>query len=239
MTKRIRVHSATILGVAAFVAQAFIFQACGGNNNPSSPGSGGTSSPGSAGNGQAGTTGVGGTMGVGGTTGTGGSIAGTTGTGGTADNDAGSGFGQPACPSTVSKGGACAATDVQFCYKTCGPEKSGVKSETCQTSGTYAEMSGCSFDPSKTFECYKIPATANTACPAGVTPQGSMDCSTYNVDPCVVCNSTQGTQGGGYLDSTGAQKVGYCVCQAANASGARVWSCASDTAWPCPSGAGC
>ena len=232
MTKRIRVHSATILGVAAFVAQAFIFQACGSNSPSNTPGTGG-SGQGQAGNGQAGTTGVGGT------TGQGGSIGGTTGGGGTTGTGGTAVFGDPACPSTVSKGGACAATDIQFCYKTCGPEKSGVKSETCQTSGTYAEMSGCSFDPTKTFECYKIPATANTACPAGVTPQGSMDCSTYNVDPCVVCNSTQGTQGGAYLDSTGAMKVGYCVCQAPNSSGARVWSCASDTAWPCPSQSGC
>ena len=46
----------------------------------------------------------------------------------------------------MAKGGACAPTDVQLCYKTCGPEKAGVKSETCQTSGTYAEMSGCTFD---------------------------------------------------------------------------------------------
>src|SRR5215831_12828604 len=122
MTKRIRVHSATILGVAAFVAQAFIFQACGGSNMPSTTGSAG-SGQGSAGNGQAGTTGTGGTTGVGGTTGTAGSIAGTTGTGGTADMDGGTGFGQPACPSTVVKGDACAPTDIQFCYKTCGPEK--------------------------------------------------------------------------------------------------------------------
>src|SRR5215471_7707584 len=122
MTKRNRVHSVT-LGAVALVAQAFIFQACGGGNSPSMPGSAGSSSPGSGGSG--------GSVGVGGST----------------ETDGGSGFGQPVCPSTVSKGGACAATDVQFCYKTCGPEKSGVKSETCQTSGTYAEMSGCSFDP--------------------------------------------------------------------------------------------
>ena len=42
-------------------------------------------------------------------------------------------FGQPACPSTVVKGGACAPTDSQFCYKTCGPESVGVKSEMCTT----------------------------------------------------------------------------------------------------------
>ena len=87
-------------------------------------------------------------------------------------------FGEPACLSSVVKGGACTPTDQQFCYKTCGPVKSGVKTETCQTSGTYAEMSGCTFNPANNYACYKIPAAAQTACPAGVTPQGSMDCGT-------------------------------------------------------------
>ena len=94
-------------------------------------------------------------------------------------------------------------------------------------------MSGCSFDPAMNFACYKIPAAANTACPAG-TPQASTDCT---VDHCVVCNSTGGLPGGGYSDSGGAAKVGYCVCQVANSAGKRTWSCASDTAWPCPAGA--
>jgi len=161
--------------------------------------------------------------------------AGNTGAGGSAVGGD-SGFGQPACPSSVTKGGACAPTDVQFCYKTCGPEKSGVKSETCQTSGTYSEMSGCAFDTAKDYSCYKIPTAVNAACPAGVTPKGSDPC---DVAMCTVCNSTQGTVGGGYLDSTGAAKVGFCVCQAPNSSGARVWSCASDTAWPCPGQSGC
>ena len=38
-------------------------------------------------------------------------------------------FGEPACLSTVAKGGACTAADQQMCYKTCGPVKSGVKLE--------------------------------------------------------------------------------------------------------------
>ena len=100
-----------------------------------------------------------------------------------------------------------------MCYKTCGPVKSGVKLETCTTAGTYSEMSGCTFNPANDFACYKIPTAANTACPAGVTPQGSMDCGT--VPECTSCNSLQGIVGGQYLDSTGAPKVGWCVCQAA------------------------
>ena len=37
--------------------------------------------------------------------------------------------------------------------------------------------------------------------------------------------------GGGYSDSGGAAKVGYCTCQLPNANGNRTWSCASDTAF--------
>jgi hypothetical protein len=231
MNKRIRVQSVKTLGLGAFVALAFVAQACGSNSPSTTPGTGGSSTPGTAGS-----TGTAGTTGVGGTTGTGGTGTGTAGATGTAGTSGA--FGDPPCPSSVAKGGACAATDIQFCYKTCGPEKSGVKSETCQTSGTYAEMSGCAFDQAKSYACYKIPTTANTDCPAGVTPQSGMDCGT--VPMCESCNSMQGLAGGGYLDSSGSAKTGFCVCQAPNSSGARVWSCATDNgSWPCPGNPGC
>jgi hypothetical protein len=247
MTKRIPVHSVKTLGAVAFVAQVFLFQACGSNSPSNTTGSAGATGSGGSGTGVAGTTGSGGSTGTGtaGTTGTGGSIggtAGTTGAGGTSTgtvgNACGMGFGLPACASTVAKGGTCAPTDTQCCYKTCGPEKSGVKSELCQTSGVYAEMSACAFDPTKDYSCYKLPAAADPECPAGVTPQASMDCGT--VPMCHACNSTGGLPGGGYLDSSGSAKTGYCVCQAANASGVRVWSCATDNgSWPCPGNSGC
>jgi len=48
----------------------------------------------------------------------------------------------------------------------------------------------------------------------------------------VVCGGTTG-----YLDSTGAAKTSYCVCQASLSN--PTWSCASSTAWPCPSNSGC
>jgi hypothetical protein len=225
MTKRIRVQS--VLGAAAL---AFVLQACSGGNDPSNSGTG-TGGSGTQG-GTAGTTGQAGTSGQAGTTGNGGS---------TSTGSGGSFVSTPSCTGLTTaaaaeptKGGACVAADPQLCFKTCGPEKAGVKSETC-TGGVYAEMSGCSFDPAMSFACYKIPAAANTLCPAG-TPQASTDCT---VDHCVICNSTGGLPGGGYSDSGGAAKVGYCVCQQANSTGKRTWSCASDTAWPCPAGAGC
>ena len=76
-----------------------------------------------------------------------------------------------------------------------------MRSETCTTAGTYAEMSGCTFDPSKDYSCYKIPTGANAACPAGVTPQGPTSC---DVPHCTLCNSLQGIVGGQYFDSAGA-----------------------------------
>jgi hypothetical protein len=229
MTKRIQ----TVQTVGA-MALVFILQACGGSNNGMTGAAGTTGSAGS-GSGVAGTTGSAGS-GVAGTTGTGGSSA--TGAGGTTTAAA------PSCIGLLTAAGmepakniACTPSDVQLCTRTCGPEKSGLKNEMCTSAGSYSEMSGCTFDMAKDFSCYKIPTAPNTACPAGVTPQGSMDCT---VPTCTVCNSTQGTAGGQYLDSSGAAKPGYCVCQAADANGNRKWSCASDNgSWPCPLGKGC
>src|SRR5262245_24691599 len=182
-------------------------------------GCGGTLSRGVTGT--AGTTGAAGTPDGGGTTGEGGAAGSVEG---------------GACPPAVSKGVPCGSGEVQFCYKPCGPEKIGMRSETCDVSGVYYEMPGCSFDPNWEYSCYRISTVANTMCAAGVTPQASAAC---DLPPCVVCNSLQGLTGGQYLDSSGAVKVGYCVCTVPNAAGVRTWSCASDTAWPCPLGYGC
>ena len=234
---------APFCGTIALLAQVFVFQGCG-SSNTGTTGTGGSAPEGTGGTtGAGGTTGTGGTASsTGGTTGTGGtasSTGGTTGTGGTGT----AGFGQPACGNTmegvaIAKGGTCTAADATagtptaLCYKTCGPEKQGVKSETCPAGGgTYAEMTGCSFDPSKDFSCYKVPATVadqNAMCPATAIMAGSA-CS---IADCIVCGLSAG-----YMDSTGAAKTGYCVCQAGATS--PTWSCASSTAWPCPNGMGC
>ena len=87
--------------------------------------------------------------------------AAATGTGGAAPSAS------PPASSTVIKGGACTPTDQQFCYKTCGPEKTGVKTETCTTAGTYAEMSGCSFDPSQGFLLLQDPDRGQHGVPRG------------------------------------------------------------------------
>jgi hypothetical protein len=218
---------APICGTTVLLALVFAFQGCATDNNPSTAtgGSSGTGTGGATGTGTGGTT-----TATGGSTGAAGA---TTATGGTTGAAGQSGaFGTPACGNTMAgtaagKGVACTTADVQLCYKTCGPEKSGVKPETC-TGGAYAE-GDCAFDPSKDYSCYKVPATADPSCPT-TAPMASSACSP--VLDCVVCGGTTG-----YLDSTGAAKTGYCVCQAALAN--PTWSCASSTAWPCPNQSGC
>jgi hypothetical protein len=228
-SKRVFVLTLQVLA-AVFAVEA---AGCSGDNEPSTnPGTGGSggATMGSGGSGGA-TTGSGGSGGA--TTGSGG--AGGGGTAGSGGSGGGGTF-SPLCsavPRTQAgeeptKGGACVAADPQLCYKTCGPQSIGFKSETC-TGGVYVEQSGCSF-PDADYACYKIPATISTTCPAAV-PQASQNCE---VAECTPCNF-----GGLYADSGGAQKEGYCICPKASSAGTRKWSCASSTAWPCPMGKGC
>jgi hypothetical protein len=209
---------------------------CGGSNEPANTtGSGGDSSSTTdattgvttGGGGDSSTTG--GTTTTGATTTTGGSTTTSTGSGDP-------GMFSPLCAGLTTaagaaptKGGACVAADPQLCYKTCGPQGIGFKSETC-TGGLYAEQSGCSFPTGADYSCYKIPAAVSASCPTTV-PKAS--------DPCTVAECTLCNLNGQYLDSSGASKAGYCVCPPAGASGTSKWSCASTTAWPCPAGSGC
>jgi hypothetical protein len=186
-----------------------------GASAQSGSGTGGTPAP-TVGTGAA----TGGVPGTGGLSGTGG-LPGTGGLSG-----AGAFGGAPACAANENKGAACTDSDLQACSKTCGPERVGTKTETC-LGGTYVE-STCQFSPAGDYTCYAIPAAPDPACPTTSIQAGSA-CS---IPDCLVCGGTTG-----YLDSTGAAKIGYCVCQAASAS--PVWSCAAVTAWPCPGGEGC
>jgi hypothetical protein len=103
------------------------------------------------------------------------------------------------------------------CVKTCGPDRVGWKTEVC-TAGVTVEGS-CQFDcsdPTIDWTCY---ADLGSAPECAVGTQASMPCFVAACSPC------QGV----YLDSSGAQKVGGCVC---GASSAPKWSCANATAWP-------
>jgi len=235
MSRTKRVFVLTLQVLAAGVA----FQAagCSGDNEPSTP----TTTAGGTGGA---TTGSGGSGGATTTTGTGGATT-SGGAGGTTGGSGGGGTGgaggggtfSPLCsavPRTQAgeeptKGGVCTSADTQLCYKTCGPQSIGFKSETC-TGGVYVEQSGCDFPPDMDYACYKLPMPVSSTCPAAV-PQASQNCE---VAECTPCNF-----GGLYADSGGAQKEGYCICPKASSAGTRKWSCASSTAWPCPAGKGC
>lgn len=213
---------------------AALWIGCSGSNEPSVTNGNATTSSGDSAKGgsSASTDGKGGSSAAGkAASASGGAMAGKSDAGAASSN----GMFSPLCsdvPPTAagapSKGGACSASDPQLCYKTCGPLSVGFKSETC-TDGAYAEQTGCSF-PDADYSCYKVPSSIDAKCPSSA-PQATMAC---DVAECVVCNA-----GGNYLDSSGASKAGYCVCPAAGDSGARKWSCASTTAWPCPNGKGC
>jgi hypothetical protein len=97
--------------------------------------------------------------------------------------------------------------------------------------GAYVEQSGCSFPDTLDASCFKIPDALPAACPTDVTPQASQPCT---VADCTLCYDANGQ----YYDSTMTLKTGYCVC-AVGSSGTGKWSCASNTAWPCPNGMGC
>ncbi len=153
--------------------------------------------------GAAGATGVAGTFGRGGAGGTGG--------------HGGSGFGEPACLSTVAKGGACTSVDQQVCYKTCGPEKTGVKSETC-TGGVYYGDVRLHLRSGQGL--LLLPDPDGRQLRPARRARRRMASTPCDVPHCTLCNSLQGVVGGQYLDAGGAPKVGWCVCQEPNAAGA-------------------
>jgi hypothetical protein len=220
----------------------------GTGGNTTVTGTGGSTTPVSGSGGSTVATATGGSSGTGGSTvataaggssGTGGSTV-TTATGGSSGTGGSTVTNttyQPPCATLTTAAGLSPAkgvlcpdpADPKLCYKTCGPNSIGFKSENC-TAGAYVEQSGCSFLPGVDFSCYKVPTTVDATCPT-TAPQASSLCT---VAPCVVCGGTTG-----YADSSGAAKTGYCVCPAPGAAGTSKWSCASTTAWPCPAGQGC
>jgi len=158
----------------------------------------------------------------------GGSSAGLAGAGMSGAGSGGNGTYQPVCDDGVVKGASCEPSSVQLCYRTCGPNSIGFKSETC-AQGSYTEQNGCSFPTGVDYSCYQIPNTRPSACPVG-TPRATQACQ---IAQCTLCfggtvNSPT------YQDSGGTQKDGYCVCSDAGA-----WTCASLSSWPCPGSAGC
>jgi hypothetical protein len=136
---------------------------------------------------------------------------------------------QPLCGDNVVKGSACSASSVRLCYRSCGPDARGYKSETCQ-GGSYVEQDGCTFPAGQDYSCYKIPSGLPSECPTATVPRAGTACQ---IAKCTACFGGSASYPM-YQDSTGTQKQGYCVC-----SDAGNWTCASVPSWPCPAAAGC
>jgi len=234
MTGVLRVSFLALCGVLAAAG-------CSSENPPA------TNNGGNGGNGAGASGGTGGsgaepgTGGTGGDPGTGGSDGGT---GGSSGSTGGTGGGNtdfsPQCDLSltvageeIAKGVVCAPEDPQLCWRKCGPQGSGWKSETC-SGGVYAE-GDCVFPPDGDYACFKLPepGALHAECPTdpALMPQASEDCTVPECNPCNV--------DGQYKTSSAEVKVGWCVCQPPNNAGTRTWTCASGTAWPCPLGNGC
>jgi hypothetical protein len=215
------------------------------------PSSGGDTSTGGSGASVTGGVSTGGSSPAGGTSGaSGGTGEGGEGTGGTSGAGATTGGGggttmnppphpdfMPPCflgptqaGEEILKGTPCTSADPQLCYRPCGPNQSGWKSEEC-LAGVYTE-GDCTFPADGDYACYKIPDPIDEgACGLTAPPAATNECG---APECTVCNF-----GGFYEDSGGDAKEGYCVCRAPDDLGVRRWTCASTTAWPCPFSAGC
>ena len=130
----------------------------------------------------------------------------------------------------ILKGAPCTPEDAQLCYRPCGPQQVGWKTETC-TAGVYAE-GPCIFPDYKDYSCYHIPDPIDPGvCGITAAPAATDECT---APLCTVCNFE-----GFYQDSSSQLKEGYCVCREPDIDGVRRWTCGSTTAWPCPFSSGC
>ncbi len=130
----------------------------------------------------------------------------------------------------ILKGVACAPEDPPRCYRPCGPAQVGWKLEECRA-GVYAEED-CRFPLDGDYSCYRLPDDPTTIdCGLTAAPAARDEC---DVAPCTSCNFE-----GFYEDTGGDAKEGYCTCRDADETGVRRWTCASATAWPCPTSQGC
>jgi hypothetical protein len=189
-----------------------------------SPAVGGSVATGGSARGTGGIAATGGTKArTGGVVSTGGTTAGpgaVVSTGGTMSPPPAAMFPGAACTTEVKDAGC---TGSAVCYRYCGPESQGYKSEICN--GSKFLEGDCTFSDTTNYACYSLTSVA--ACATTPPTTGS----TCTISTCKPCGSSTTT---GYKDSSGSAKIGYCVCTSDGK-----WSCAGTTTWPCPNGTGC
>jgi len=208
----------------AAIALGLVANGCSSTSN-NNTGTGGATGTG-------GRTGTGGATGTGGRTGTGGTTAGQGGSGQGGRADAGSDAppALPMCSPAPDDGTACNSNPT--CTKNCGANTSALSTMRAQKACTCSGAAGtwscpstngaCVYPTDVDLTCMVLPATV-PACPRDI-PDGGVDAGSGllrpNVSNCEVPNSevcgnlcgsaTAGTFS--YQDSSGAGKVGYCVC---------------------------
>jgi len=135
-----------------------------------------------------------------------------------------------ACPAATC-GNSC--TGLPPCRKTCGPARSGYRDCACDAATQMWACTGCNFDPVNDYSCFKLPDPVPACPPDGTDPSGAqlpLAASPCTLAPCQPCGSSTAP---GYRDSTGAPKVGFCICVPSGQPGqGGVYSCASVADWP-------
>ena len=146
----------------------------------------------------------------------GGRGGGTGGRGGAPDTDGmGVGSGLPMCAPDLKDKSACAPGS-DGCWKTCGVNNRATKPCSC-VAGLW-NCGDCVYPPGD-YSCYDLSGSAFVApCPPE-THSGMVSCAVL----CSLCS--------GYVDSTGAPKIGYCACDT-GPDGSRTYQCASSSEWP-------
>lgn len=127
---------------------------------------------------------------------------------------------QGECPSAVGVGSSCS--------RTCGPARMGTENCECMAASSCSQSSQanclrcspCSFDPAKSYSCYALPQPTPSCPRNGGVIQSGYPCPFAACQPCAT----------NYLDSSGAMKEGYCVCDHPSCK----WSCATREDWPKP-----
>jgi hypothetical protein len=208
--------------LGAIIALGLMAQGCSSTSNSGTGGAGGGSSS------------VGGHLGsVGGALG---SQGGSNGQGG-ASADAGQDAGPMMCSPAPAEGAAC--NNNPPCNKNCGLNIMALSTvraqKTCTCAGTWS-CGACVYPSDLAAACFHIPASP-PACPrdstdggadagGGLIKPGVTACTPPNSEVCGnLCGSAVANMPS-YQDSTGAGKVGYCVCIAG------AWQCASVAEWP-------
>jgi hypothetical protein len=126
-----------------------------------------------------------------------------------------------ACAATT---GICSPGNDLDCYNLCGPGKIG--SKTCTCSANAWKCPACTFPAGADYSCYKLSVPV-PSCDPTTPPTAGASCTA------AACSACGAAIGKGFIDITGVERAGFCVCTSNR------WNCALTKEWPCPGNPGC